>query len=651
MLDQEIKIPIDPERFVQVFSEKFQNWGNTITDELKETWKQNCLAMNNAIAFKDDGLKFVVSAPTGSAKTENTITYCAMLPSEVKVLIVSNLSAEGIRLADDINREAIELGKLNPETNILKAVAYNSKSIKDYIERIAYLVTDTLDKYQIVIITHNQYKKHFLGSDAWDKLSKDRDLIVIDEAIDTMEELSVTEHDISIAKNFFGALMDTRVFNYKNSERYKKEYDKLSKDLYSLQHINEVDGDSEKIGTRLIYSKEQSKDILIHLGILKYWSLELILEDHQYECSYILTGIKNEKYDKKIQRQIEKTLKSLARMDRQQSYITYNGKYYSYNRVIDHIPNHSVVCFDATSDINQIYSLREKYHDDVVRIPRIPNVRDYSNVNLYPIRYKVGKEAIGNQFVDDILRHLPLGEKTLIITQIANEKIIEDYIKEKHPNSIVDVTHWGAITGLNTWQDFDTCIIAGLNNKPTSFVYNRALAASNEDETFGDNQNDTAEQVRVSDLVAEIIQAFNRIRIRKVTQEGGKCDPANIYITLPIYNHQLYLSMIKAHMTNINIIEDQFNVESLVRFTHFDNIIRYLRESLEVGEQIKITKPRDELGIDMESYRSVFGKDESSRNRFKQKLHLLGFDIIETFERDSKGRERKRPTIYIQRIN
>ncbi len=653
MLVEEVKMPIDPDSFVQVFSKKFQNRENTITtEELKETWKQNCLAMNNAIAFKDDGKKFVISAPTGSGKTENTITYCAMLPSEVKVLIVSNLSDEGIRLAQDINQEAVEMGKLNPDTDLPKAIAFNSKSIPDKTDRDYSLFLGGIEKIQVVIITHNLYKKHFSGGDVWDKLSNGRDLIVIDEAIDTMEELPVTEHDISIAKNFFGALMDTRVFNYKNSERYKKEYDKLSKDLYNLQHINEVDGDAEKMGTRLIYSIKQRKEIFLHLGRLKYWSLELILEEHQYECSYILTGIKNEEYDQKIQRRIEKTLRNLSLMDREQTYIAYNGTYYSYNRVIDRIPNHSVVCFDATADINQIYSLRAKHHDDVVLVPRVSNVRDYSNVNLYPIKYNTGKIAIENKFTDDILKHLPLGDQTLIITHQDNEGIINAYIKEIYPNNVVDVAHWGAITGLNTWQDFDTCIIAGLHNKPTSVVYNKALTASNEDETFGENQNDTVEQVRVSDLVSEIVQAINRIRIRKVTQEGGKCESANIYITLPIFNYELYLSMIKAHMTNINVIEDKFDIQSLRQPTHFDNVLRYLQESLDIGEQINIKKPRDVLGISAESYRSVVGKNEKDKKKFKQKLHRFGFKVVEISERDTRGRGRERinPIKYIKRF-
>ena len=182
-----ISAPIELDFFVNQFSKKFINWGNIITEELKETWKQNCLVFNNVIANKDNAIKYVVSAPTGSAKTENTITYCSMLPKKIKVLISTNLTDEADRLANDINKES----------NDTRAISFHSKN-KCTIE-------DVKD-CQILIVSHEFYKKNNSSTEKWDILVKNRDLIIIDEALDIFEELSVHEADINMTLNFFSSL-------------------------------------------------------------------------------------------------------------------------------------------------------------------------------------------------------------------------------------------------------------------------------------------------------------------------------------------------------------------------------------------------------------------------------------------------------------
>ncbi len=139
--------------------------------------EQNCLALNNVIAYKDEARKTLYQQFTGSAKTENTITYCAMLP-KTTVLISTNLTDEADRLADDINNEA----------NDNRACSYHSKK---------RLKIDDASKYQIVILTYLFIKK-FYGIKKWKTIAKDRELI-IDEALNTMQELSLTTSEINIA--------------------------------------------------------------------------------------------------------------------------------------------------------------------------------------------------------------------------------------------------------------------------------------------------------------------------------------------------------------------------------------------------------------------------------------------------------------------
>jgi hypothetical protein len=191
---KDIRTPVDPDVFVKEFSKKFQKWGHAITNGLKETWKQNCLAMNNGIAFKNDVKKFVVSAPTGSAKTENVITYCSMLPKDIKVVISTNLTAEADRLASDINKEASDN----------RACAYHSKN---------KVTIQDASKFQIMVTTHVFYKNHNKSLKKWSNAVGDRDLVIIDEALTTIQEVSLNINEVTIAFNFFEALRRDKTFS------------------------------------------------------------------------------------------------------------------------------------------------------------------------------------------------------------------------------------------------------------------------------------------------------------------------------------------------------------------------------------------------------------------------------------------------------
>ena len=102
-----IDTPVCPQKFVKQFTQKYKSWDDSVvTTKLQETWEINCLALNNAIHDKDRIMKYVVSAPTGSAKTANLITYCSMLPSNLTSLISTNLTDEADTMAKEINDEA-----------------------------------------------------------------------------------------------------------------------------------------------------------------------------------------------------------------------------------------------------------------------------------------------------------------------------------------------------------------------------------------------------------------------------------------------------------------------------------------------------------------------------------------------------------------
>jgi hypothetical protein len=648
---QDIKSPINPDDFVIAFCTKFQKWGNAITNELKETWKQNCLAMNNAIKFKSDAKKFVISAPTGSAKTENIITYCAMLPNDITAVISTKLSQEADRLARDINQEA----------KGMRACSYHSKN---------KLKLEDASKYQIMVTTHAFYEKHNLSSRKWVKAVGERNLAIIDEALTTIQEISLTTNEVTIALNFFESLRRDRGFKkIELPALYDEDNDgdcindktlSYELDLNSLiSKINVISSslDNTKTGTYL--EREDSLSNIaedgdppiykkaITLPILN--NFRRILEQYRLNPNRILTGIDDESNDTKIQKNILETIKKISFIEHRLAYITANEGVKSLNNVKDHLPKQSVVCFDATADINQLYALRNKYHNDLVLIPRIPNVRDYSNVTLHCARTLTGKNNYNKEAFSSLLKKINFGDKTLFVTNKVNKEKLEEVITKEYSSNHTDITNWGALTGLNKWKSYDTCVLLGLNHKSKQFIQNRTLVNTDESAAFGELQAKLNIDVEISDLTSEIIQAINRIRIRTVTTSDGKCDNANIYITLPSQNYNDYIRLIESHMDQINITEWQID-ELDGRKTTFDQIIEHLSSTLKSGDKIKITTPRDELKINNETYRSITGKNDKGKQEFQENLLRHGYEIIEIPELDKKGRTRKNPVKYIFKI-
>lgn len=609
MLYENILYPVSPRTFVNKFKLKYQAWGNIVTAELRRSWHQNCLALNNCILNKNNRIKYVVSAPTGTAKTENIITYCAILPRDIKVLISTNLTSEADRLAFDINNESREQ----------RAISYHSKKTVD---------TSEASLFQVVVVSHEFYRRNRNGNDIWDKLGFGRDLIIIDEALDTLIEYTISKSDVERAFNFFASIKD----RFKGNKYFESNLVRLSDDLGLLENA-QYDKTTLICTDKVFYMRNNNQEIVAVKSIEadRYFALKTFLGENSFDFNKILTGITDASKNEQIKESINITLEALSNFYNRQTYITANRGEYSLHRIEDSSCNsHTLICFDATACVNATYALREKFHNDLVLIENIKNIRKYSNVSLKTVATTTGSLNINNDLVNVVLNNIDFGEKTLFVTHKQNIPIVKAKLEANFSEFVTDVVNWGAVTGLNKWQNFDTCVILGLNHKPVSFVQNRVLSNTNENEAFGVNQKNHFDDVRISDLVSEIIQAINRIRIRKISNPDGECEAANIYLTLPCVDKILYEYYIQKHMPNIRIENWNLPIEfPTSQTTHGESVISYLLKTMKIGEKIHINEPRDVININRESYKSVLGKTVGDKDKFKSKLERFGFEIID----------------------
>lgn len=648
--------PINSKDFVSKFKRKFQRWGNHITKELEQTWEQNCFVFNEVIHKKDDALKYVVSAPTGSAKTENMITYCAMLPTDCTVLISTNLIDEANRIAEAINTEASDD----------RACPFHSKN------RIRL---DQAMNFQIMVVTHAFYKNNNISRIKWKRAAKYRDLVIIDEAINTIREASVTLNDVRIAVNLFEGLHDeilkkedlyqleslfnpeSKTYIQNNVIKFEIELRNLIDEFNNLEDIFQ----SPEQGTKIVHEdtlidmsdeKDTSRMKPLAFVMPKFSDFINILKRNRIKCNKILTGIDDESNDNLIKEKIIETLENLNFFLEKQTYITAVNGIHSLNRVKDYLPRQSIVCLDATADVNKIYELREKYHGDIVRVPRIENVRDYSSVELFTKPMATSKKKITKDVLEEVLKSIAFGNETLFVISKRNKDILEELLSgDSYKQHTTDIATWGSLTGLNKWQTFDSCVIVGLNHKPKQHSQNRNIISTDNAIAFSVAQQNTINQdIARSDLVAEIVQAMNRIRIRKVTSSDGKCDNATIYLSLPTTDYSEYLTSIQQHMTNINCQDWNLNVQS-IELSAYDQVISYLNDHLDIGDKVKINSLRDVVPMKNETFRCAVGKTAKGKQEFDRKAKAQGYQILKELESDSRGRTKKNPTRYIRRLS
>jgi hypothetical protein len=634
---------VDIDDFIKKFSTKWTDeFGNVLSAALIETWMQNVKVLNNAVQDNQDGYskKYVISAVTGSAKTENIITYSSMLPSNIKVLICTNLKDETDRLAKDINIES----------GYIKAVSFHSgNKIKDYEAK----------DYQIVIVTHEFYRRHYEGTDRWNTLTDDRDLIVIDEALDTIVENSITKADIQRV-----LIITDRMSSWK---RYSSNI-AFQKSCQSLQHeLNSFNTYIEKVGsgTRLLNSEQVKyssfKDLtgdslsinetaITEIMTTRYEAIiEAFRNDTRIKYNVMLVNRQDDEADIHTKRTMIESLQVLQSLYKQQIYMSSNNGTRSLNVTSDSTPNKTIVCFDATSTVSETYKLRAKHHGDLILIPKVENTRNYETVNIYTATAKTGVDSYNStDKAKKILANVAFGEKTLIVTHKSNKAYFSTAVKDMYPDKYIEVAHWGALTGLNTWQDFDTCICVGLLHKPISVAQNRNIHNTSEEIAFGLEQKSINQRIAETTILSEIIQAMNRIRVRKTTDIHGRCKEANIYLTLPLSNTNFYLKVIANEMKGINFkdwaIPEAITPKEAQGYLH--SIIEYLDGNLERGDEVSIYRPRGELNINTKSYSKIINK-----SNFSKRIEDFGFEIISKNEIDSRGRKKKKSSRHIRRFS
>ncbi len=574
-----------PDYFVR---EMEKHWtdalGNTCNDGLRETWRLLAETLTGATAAHDErGIRertfTVLPFPTGTGKTQGTILYFAMLnaiPRELVPggLIITRRIKEADAIADEINRLAQER---KPGLTEDVAISYHSES-KHKVSG------EALAGYPVLVITHSAYELALekLGAggtlpETWKRLyaysggksdsgvtANTRELVIIDEALELVEEFQVDIEHLKNLPHFF-------------TEDIRREFPGEVQTVETV--IDLLDGMTGKqkeamLSTKGLHRGEHRELFPTYTGgkLPDFNGLRATLRTLELE-TLLPYGERDVIRRKKLRALVDGTIKGLDALFKSYVYFAKDNTVHTLNTARLLIPNDGTVrgaiILDATAQVNTAYELLEE-KARVVDPPQ--DARNYRNVNLFiaPER-RTGKHSLrkeGAQGVGVVMGNLKVALKghdrrVLAITHRDIEPHFQKNTAQAQGFAEYAVNHFGNIDGSNEWRDFDTLVIYGLPYRPQTWTANLFMAFKGAQSTewlhsrgerpFGKHP-DIRAAIETGQLTTDIVQAINRIRCRRVIDTQGNCPAATVFLTLPAGNRgKQILDGIRREMPGIRI--------------------------------------------------------------------------------------------------
>ena len=556
------KLSLDEPINASKLSEKFANdiwvnkYSNSSSEEYIKLWSiifrtlNECELRNSGPAYNR---YFVIPATTGSGKTQCFIFYAAELARQNKnagMVILSKFNSEVA--------EAVE--QINQIVGREVAVSYYSGTdIKDHHRE------EELDDYQVVVTTHQYFKLNHhhnaTDKDTYNKVMSynghPRAVVVVDEAIDLLDDFIITKDIIT--------KLETKaetIYRKTNSPELELELRLLAYLDKNYKHL--FFADEVKTVCRYVEDK---------LPTLKRISLELDVSIDAVKGLFSLTNfiqaIKAKKLDKvdtispAQKSELIKQAESLIYLLDDSLYWYNNQKYISSSL---EKPTVSTVLFDATANIDKLYQSMPY----VTIVQPLPQVKRYDNVVLHYKKLDIGLG--GDNIRKNLKRHFDnlctlyrnvnrqqtnWEDRIVVFTK----KELREYTEKQNIPS--DIDHFGKLVGVNHYKDDNHILIYGIPYKPKSLHINNLYQAFG-DEAFKSKAGGLLTELEHTNISADIIQAVNRGRCRKV--KDGQAPETHIYLALARSGKQLnkqILSDITTAMPGIQIHEWDVDVSDI----------------------------------------------------------------------------------------
>lgn len=547
--------------------------GNTPSRPLRATWEAMLEAYNGTIERHSPGFnrlgtlsqksveiaqrKWTCLGPaTGTGKSEFAYWYlgtlCA-LPENDHYSPGAVLMSRSIDQCDDavskINKRCAEL----TGSSLPVAVAFHSKSP-------TWKNPKLIAPYRVVVMTHEGFKGEFR------RLADGR---VVDDKVELLatwkgalgthkRALTIIDENLtSVCDNFDVKLLDLKGV-YKFLTKSMKEDDSISP---ALDMVEEASAAMEKL-SKLHKAKREGKTAEDRDGYLyasKHLAKLVKYDPFTPWLSNLAEALRSEYagersgYGKRTLAELSATLTAIKNLDhvlRLDNYFHKVGKHntISAGRYILPPDLNGPCLLDATVNHNALVELLGE--ERAVKVPMRSDTRSYQNVTLHRVRVLgTGLSTMGQNSKDKVHRlldwlrdNLQDGDKCLVVShkEIEEEHLEKALHKRAHEfdeiGAKVSLGHWFALDGRNDWNDHNKVVLFGLPYRPRNHTVNLLLAMREYDDGQKYLDSEEVHQLRRSiqnkTMIADVIQAINRVRCRRTVDEFGNCLPVEVFMLL-----------------------------------------------------------------------------------------------------------------------
>ena len=626
--------PPQSDAFVERMSKHWtETLGNALSEPLKALWGLMATTFSEVVNAPHEpsvSPKWqVLGPPTGSGKTEGLKVYASMIAQQnrdpwsetqpIGVLIVTRLTEDADKIAEGIN----ELSGLSDAAR----ASHHKSSLRD-TERT---------RADVLVVTHSAYSKALdqATTQADQRLQSllqweggVRQLTVIDEALTNLIEVSrVTSEEVGRAALF---LEQNCSGEFESPLAAVRQF----KQLFAIfaEH-SESDSEDENCLLRLPSATSDFPESL-SMGPLRAALSGMNVS--------VLTGGRVDSLQaEQIRSGISSTLAGIETLLRNHTYLAREGNdlvLYSGRLLIPDGLLHAPVVLDATASTQFLWGLLQ---DRVVIRPVPEGSRSYSKVTLYvgrvPSLGKSSMTAEGKTRIPKVLQAVANKSDPTSRVLLCCHKDAEHHAEGVELDfAEFRTAHFGAIDGKNDWQDFDTCVIAGMPYWPPNWAIN-ALITAKGGLGAAEDLTRTLAEVTINPLAVSVIQAVNRIRCRRVIDANGNCPPCSVFLLLrdQIEGDQI-LDLVKQEMPGIKVKDWDFSFDGpaakIRRGSHHAALLTYMKNR-EPGVY-PMKEMEGELGIDSRQ----MGRVKAVLRQPDHPLTLALGDIGVTYEGGGRGR-------------
>lgn len=479
--------------------------------------KSRELIINNA---SDSPFKpsVVLPLPTGSGKTEGTCVYAALQAeantkgegTPIGTLIITRLIKDAEGLVEKINSMAERTVAVTSHTD-------------------AKLTASEMASADILVITHAAFMRACWSFGAgsverWGSFYSwtggKRHLVVVDEALlNSVSHHRVSSKDIELV---------LRAIPHEDRDRFSGAISTLTnlQRYLDKQEQKRAPGDAQTVPLWVHGFPKHAQEIeALHeaLGSAEF-DPDLFAEDAAQNVSTVLEAV-------------QVMLEEFAYYHRSGAQHTLNSARYIIPKGMP-----GVLVLDATARSNMTYEL---LGGGVMIADVPPGIRNYENVTLHVARTASGmgktkmekaKQTRMPRLAAELAKELPRDSRVFLCVHKCVKDLALMYSTDELP---LRVGYWGAVDGKNDWQDCNVAVIFGLYwQDPTRPINNVFAIDGPKDASWlkaprhGTHENILA-VISQKDVSASVIQAINRICIRRVNDLEGRCAKADVYIVLP----------------------------------------------------------------------------------------------------------------------